>query len=372
MDLRHRNRIDYSILSGGKAVPVETMSTPNQEFGSGVKQDSASHGGSLFMKRMSGKAHGAMDRSTPSSDPEMLHLQQELEDLNIQERKVEIQLAVAEKRAALQEKQLKLQALNSGAVPYQGQVSSAPSVAQNSVYSRGPLARLDLDPKVYLQTSASGMKFKYRAIPEFVPRHSNRHDSSHDEDVELGGGYSLTCKGKLKPDQVSPSQWIAANANILGEMLEHDDIPPTELKNVVQEYTAYTVKVGELAVGHTWASVMLYDDEYRYQQARHKFPWGADSQHISNTLLVKRERKDNKSAKVQKSSTGRRETSTSSSTGTCDYYNEGKMCPHKECRFRHVCSTCGQRHRQADHVTAVKSGGAEPLAQQPRRVDRNE
>jgi hypothetical protein len=43
--------------------------------------------------------------------------------------------------------------------------------------------------------------------------------------------------------------------------------------------------VGELATRFTWASVMIFDDEYRQRQAREKFPWGRDAPHLSTITL---------------------------------------------------------------------------------------
>ena len=40
---------------------------------------------------------------------------------------------------------------------------------------------------------------------------------------------------------------------------------------------AYTAKLGELASRYTWASLLLYDQEYRCRQAAAHFRWDADS-----------------------------------------------------------------------------------------------
>ena len=113
----------------------------------------------------------------------------------------------------------------------------------------------------------------------------------------------------------------------------------------------------------TWASVMLYDDEYRYQQARFKFPWGADSQHLSSTKLVRRDTKDGgKIGKGQHLRGPRSQEDTAETGRTCDFFNEGKVCPHKPCRFRHACSICGKKdHRQPDHAMATRAAPDAPI-----------
>ena len=40
-----------------------------------------------------------------------------------------------------------------------------------------------------------------------------------------------------------------------------DDVKVGLLRNILQEYLSYTIKIGELASRYTWASVMYYDDD---------------------------------------------------------------------------------------------------------------
>jgi hypothetical protein len=53
----------------------------------------------------------------------------------------------------------------------------------------------------------------------------------------------------------------------------------------VGAYVKYTEMVGELAARFTWASVMIFDDEYRQRQAREKFSWGRDAPYLSTITL---------------------------------------------------------------------------------------
>ena len=72
--------------------------------------------------------------------------------------------------------------------------------------------------------------------------------------------------------------WISANARIMAMLVDREDLHMGNIKD-------YMVKVGELASCYTWASVLLYNQEYRCRQAVARFHWGADSQHMSTIML---------------------------------------------------------------------------------------
>ena len=67
---------------------------------------------------------------------------------------------------------------------------------------------------------------------------------------------------KLRLEQVSPSQWMAASLWILRELVACRDLAPFDLSL----YSWYLEKVSDLASKYTWASVLSYDKEYRKWQ----------------------------------------------------------------------------------------------------------
>jgi hypothetical protein len=86
--------------------------------------------------------------------------------------------------------------------------------------------------------------------------------------VELGGGLSIRLPRQTKPklENVTPAQFIAANARIMATLIESGRLADTE----VLDYLAYTAKVGEMATRYTWGSVLLYDDHYRQENIGRK------------------------------------------------------------------------------------------------------
>ena len=186
MDLRSSKQLDYVALSGGK----ERRSSSKKDMKLGLVNDTST--------------------KDSSSKEEFLHIMHELEEqlqLEVQEWTMKLKVAVQEKKVALCEWESKVKTLEgSAALPSANLVLGDQSMfqhkqvpAQNSYM--GSLARMDLNPRVYLQNEESG-KLKYRAMVDFVPRLSHRETNDSDQ-IDLGGGFSLRStsrKIKLKPD----------------------------------------------------------------------------------------------------------------------------------------------------------------------------
>jgi hypothetical protein len=204
--------------------------------------------------------------------------------------------------------------------------------------------RLDLNPQVFLNmpTAASPSTGKYRAIVDYVPKTARRNE----EEIELASGVTIKLKAgsKLKLENVSPAQWVTANSLILADIVQKES-PHSDVRSLVLDYLSYTAKIGELANRYTWASVMIYDDDYRDKQARLGFRWGCDSSHLTTVSLEERSfkrqpanNKGNKAFKVVKPK-----------DRSCNYYNEGKCFHGDKCKFPHTCSTCGKAHPAIEH-----------------------
>ena len=104
-----------------------------------------------------------------------------------------------------------------------------------------------------------------------------------DDKTQLGQGAMLKLAGTAKPklSSMSPAMWISANVRIMATLVNREDLHVGNIK----DYMTYMVKVGELASCYTWASVLLYDQEYGCRQAAVHFCSGADSQHLSTIML---------------------------------------------------------------------------------------
>ena len=343
MDLRPREKLDYLALSGARIRGSTARNMPGLHDLSDIGgMDSFTVGDGKFS-------------SATCKDKNLLlkDLEVQLKSLEIQEKMLSLKLAVKDKERRISE--LDKQVSSSTVQiphPMLG-LSAPPAQATGRASLHDPLARMDLNPRVYLGSPGASAK-KYRAIVDFVPRNS-RDDSF--EEVPIGGGYTLHSSKKNKLDNVTPAQWVAANSRILADILLKDLVGHEAMVNVVLDYLAYTVKIGELAMKHTWASVLVYDDEYRYLQCQHGLPWGSDSPHLVSTNLVKR-------TKPEQCGQG---GYINKEPPTCNYYNEGRHCPHNPCRFRHACKECGKNHPKVEHpgstTTPASSGAAQRVTQ---------
>ena len=205
-------------------------------------------------------------------------------------------------------------------------------------------ARLDVDPQFYLNLAPIG-EAKPLVITDFV--FVTSQDAG--DKIQLGQGVMLQLAGMAKPElsSISPAMWIAASARIMATLVDRGHLNRTNIK----DYMAYTAKVGELAACYTWASMLLYDQEYRCLQAAACFHCGVDSQHLSAVLLKE------KSATPGQTALPKQRTTTGQWLGpgdkeVCLQFNAGKCLHSGKCNFEHEHTVCLQAHPQCDHHTS--------------------
>lgn len=56
----------------------------------------------------------------------------------------------------------------------------------------------------------------------------------------------------------------------------------------IPDYLGYTVKISQLADIYEWVTVLLYDREYRRQQATLRHPWGTENAHLHTVYLQRK------------------------------------------------------------------------------------
>ena len=142
---------------------------------------------------------------------------------------------------------------------------------------------------------------------------------------------------KLKLENISPAQWISANARIMAELLRQGKLQ----QHQIPLYLSYTAKIGDLALRYAWQSVLAYDNEYRYLQANMQFLWGLDAPHLAKTRLRER---------VKRTAASTSSAKSNSQKPICKNYNS-KGCTYTACTYRHICSEqgCGKSHPQNQH-----------------------
>lgn len=204
------------------------------------------------------------------------------------------------------------------------------------------------DPAIYLTKGETGSVLK---ITDYVSCAGSELES----EIQLGGGLSLKLPSqKPKLDSVSPAMWMAANGRIMAELLQRGDLQQQD----TLDYIAYTVKVGELACRYSWASVLLYDQEYRALQAASGFRWGSDTPHLS-TVSLREKATHGTQQQRQGNATTKRRPVAASGKEICLQWNRGYCTFGSRCNFEHSCASCGQNHPSKDH----HQGGSAPPSQ---------
>ena len=143
---------------------------------------------------------------------------------------------------------------------------------------------------------------------------------------------------KPKLEEVQLEDWLIANTRIMDNL--YPDPGPG-----VRDYWSYTIKIGEYFRMYDRVSVLLYDQEYRFLQAQHRFRWGTDVPHLQNIRLV------HKSASQGRFGYDRTPAQQGSkSNDVCKQYNGRVGCSYgHRCKFQHVCFLCKGKHPRFAH-----------------------
>lgn len=213
------------------------------------------------------------------------------------------------------------------------------------------------DPQAFL-TSYAPPKTPHHDIVDFVQSASLYTDKV----ITTDGDIQLVCRsGAKKPklDNLTLSQWSMANINILHKLVDEGSLCPTK----IFDYMAYTKRVYSLIATHDLLSVFLYDREYRRLQHQHKFRWGTNVGHLSDSHL--RLKPDTLTRALAGGTKGPQSTKQSRSGPgfashtqkgeiICKKYNSKAGCTVHSCRYAHVCSVpgCCEKHAYPNHSGA--------------------
>jgi hypothetical protein len=221
------------------------------------------------------------------------------------------------------------------------------SLGINNVNNGCNSIRGDLNPLVYL---ADNKNADYLDIIDYVP--SLCYESEEQVLSSQEGSEIVLKTGPKKPrlERVNQMQWTAASCRILAKLLLEGKIGV----DGVAHYLSYTVKISCLAQRYVWATVLLYDREYRRAQANYNFPWGSDVPHLVSVHLVPRndripgggnsEKKDSFQSK-QASGSARYQKPY-----PCNLFNTQGTCKYgSNCRFSHECNKCKGPHPGCEH-----------------------
>ena len=153
------------------------------------------------------------------------------------------------------------------------------SEATCPVPSQGELNQLFQSP-VKLGTGADTKHSKPLQIIDFMWTDPVPQFSTYSFGTE--SGLELRVAKKKTLYKISLEEWGYANICILLELIRRKDLDPTGITS----YLKYTSEIFRLASKYVWYSVVLYDKEYREQQAIEKFPWGTHRQDLREFQLI--------------------------------------------------------------------------------------
>ncbi len=179
-------------------------------------------------------------------------------------------------------------------------------------------------------------------MPKFV-------SENNEETVDLGGsGQLVVRKGrtKLRPEEVSISQWISANSRILSKLVREGQLDAQGL----HEYLEYTACIGDYLQTHTTSSVMIFDHTHRKNKVEQRKRWSDIDFH---SMFYYLEKKDS----VRKAKASYKQGVQGKDTICLNFQNPGG-CRFQNCKYLHVCIQCQGSHPQHKHndTSSQRSG----------------
>ena len=194
-------------------------------------------------------------------------------------------------------------------------------------------------------------KQPYLDIVEFIPGSIIEKERT---EFPSGDGQNITIEaGPKRPNitSISQNQWGIANMRILTQLMANGSLPSV---HHITNYLAYTAKIHQHAIRCTWASIMLYDREYRQLQATEGFPWGMDNIHLQTVYLREKvpDASHNQSHNAKpKNNQCYVKVDPKSGREVCISHNRQSGCSRTDCRFIHLCSICcSDAHNAINHV----------------------
>lgn len=170
------------------------------------------------------------------------------------------------------------------------------------------------DPRAILILKSKNKKTVH--ITEFIPEHINKR-RAHRNKNSIG-----TSNEAVDYAGITIDEWGAANGRLLNFLLSSHNLARSD----IEYYIAYTTQIFDFATKYTWASILVFDQQYRELQAHHGFKWGTFAPQLEMQLLQPKT--------TQQPSDMRRVADT---TEECRMFRAKGSCSFgSKCKFRHV------------------------------------
>lgn len=162
--------------------------------------------------------------------------------------------------------------------------------------------------------------------------------------------------GKPKLEDISPLTWMGASLRIMRDLVKRGELAVNDM----DRYLTYMEKVADLSAKYTWASLRVYDREFRRWQSQTGVSWTQDNGHLSDAyLFVRQETKQSGTTtalKKQSTATGK---GRSQGTPVCRLFNYGKCKYGSSCQYLHKCMApeCSADHPIIQHGSGAPKNG---------------
>jgi hypothetical protein len=215
---------------------------------------------------------------------------------------IEIELQLAQKKKDLEEKRARVEALQAGRTATDGNHVAATPHQSNpqEQLTIGSLANdkelqaaVEVLKQIHLpdmlsqnttgadETSTKSGKSLLRLIPDYVIK---PNASTRDREHHLGRGLVIReGKSRIRPEDVSESQWAGATLRILAEMMDYMD------KDEVRKYLEYNIQIADYLQVCKTPTVMLLDDEHRRRVQKGLCQWNEVDHQKAYFFLDKKE-----------------------------------------------------------------------------------
>lgn len=206
-------------------------------------------------------------------------------------------------------------------------------------------AELQSDP--WLDGRPAGKSIKALLVQDFcglviAPR--------KDHELAQFDGATLVAKGGPKrpqPQETTIAQYLVGSTRILASLLQNHQLQFT--LPAILGYLRYQVKIGEYLQSYSKESVMLFDQEFRLQEAGGQLKWGDDSLHLGLKYLTSQHTSATKFTRPSARTPGPRDSRTG--VEICRNFQTPDGCRHSHCKYSHVCIRmgCNKPHPEYRH-----------------------
>ena len=202
----------------------------------------------------------------------------------------------------------------------------------------------------WIEGHATGKSSKALLVQDFcglviAPRVEN-------ELADFGDTKLVSKSGQRRPQpkDTSLSQYLVGSTRILAHLIQTNKLACN--MQTIMGYLKYQIKIGEYLQTFSKDKVMLFDQEYRLQQAAGQIEWGEDSFHLGLKYLTTSQGYPTAAHKrLPNAPRFSQQIDPKSGLEICKNFQTPTGCLRQSCKFAHVCMKqgCYKAHPESQH-----------------------